>query len=190
MMREDRKYMICCIIGHTPKEFPFPYEENSDLYCEYCDVLSNEVEILLKHGYDYFILGADEGTDFDIYDCLWKFCQYSIWKEVICWEIALANPIPIVKQLTGVELERNDMMMKSEKVYIAAPHFEKDCVQKRDQYMIDNADIVLFVWNGIRKGRVWNAIQYARKHQKTIHYIMLQDIERYSYEDFTGLRLK
>ena len=36
-------------------------------------------------------------------------------------------------------------------------------MQKRNEWMVDETDILLAVWNGIKKGGTWNCIRYAQK---------------------------
>ena len=43
-------------------------------------------------------------------------------------------------------------------------------MQKRNEYMVDNSDIVIAVWDGT-KGGTYNCVQYAKKLGKEIIYI-------------------
>ena len=43
--------------------------------------------------------------------------------------------------------------------------------------MIDKSDLVIAVWNGEEKGGTWDTIKYARENNKTIRYIMLNEIK-------------
>ena len=49
-------------------------------------------------------------------------------------------------------------------------------MQKRNEYMVDNSDIVIAVWNGDKKGGTWNCIKYAQKLGKEIIYINPNEI--------------
>ena len=51
-------------------------------------------------------------------------------------------------------------------------------MHRRNRYMVDKADLVLAVWNGICSGGTWYTIQYARSLKKPIRYIMLDGIEK------------
>lgn len=46
--------------------------------------------------------------------------------------------------------------------------FYKGCDNVRDQYMIDNCDILLAVWDGNKSGGVWSTIRKAQKAGKKI----------------------
>lgn len=46
-------------------------------------------------------------------------------------------------------------------------------MQKRNEYMVDNCDILIAVWNGDKKGGTWNCIKYAQQLKKKIIFIMV-----------------
>lgn len=50
-------------------------------------------------------------------------------------------------------------------------------LQKRNEYMIDKCDILIAVWNGSKSGTK-NCIDYAKKKNKEIIYINVNDILR------------
>ena len=54
--------------------------------------------------------------------------------------------------------------------------YYRGCMHKRNRYMVDKADLVLAVWNGVCSGGTWETIKYARKNGKIIRYIMLNEI--------------
>lgn len=40
--------------------------------------------------------------------------------------------------------------------------------QKRNEWMVDNADAIMSYWDGVEKGGTWNCVKYARKVGKPI----------------------
>lgn len=48
--------------------------------------------------------------------------------------------------------------------------FYKGCDNVRDQYMVDNCDVLLAVWDGNKSGGVWSTIRKAQKKNKEIIY--------------------
>ena len=49
-------------------------------------------------------------------------------------------------------------------------------MQLRNEYMVDNADIVIAVWNGDKKGGTYNCVKYAEKLGKRIIQINPSDV--------------
>jgi len=55
-------------------------------------------------------------------------------------------------------------------------HYDKDCMQKRNRYMVDSSDIIIAVWNGKPSG-TGNTIRYAQEQEKTVIVIDPQTLE-------------
>ena len=163
--------MICCVTGHRPKGFPFPYDPMGIEYMLYFDTLFCEIEKMIKEGYRDFITGMAEGADIDFAKCVLYFRS----KEDVTLEAALPYPIRPQKKITEYIENRDDILMECDKKIIVSPYYYKGCMQKRNQYMVDKSDIVLAIWNNNFKGGTWNTIKYARSKGKPIRYIMLND---------------
>ena len=48
--------------------------------------------------------------------------------------------------------------------------FYRGCDNARDQYMVDNCDVLLAIWDGNKSGGVWSTIRKAKKACKKIIY--------------------
>lgn len=48
--------------------------------------------------------------------------------------------------------------------------FYKGCDNVRDQYMVDNSDILIAIWDGNKSGGVWSTIRKAQKKNLDIIY--------------------
>lgn len=49
-------------------------------------------------------------------------------------------------------------------------------MQKRNEYIVDQSDIVFAIWDSLEKGGTWNAIRYAKEKNKNIYkYFPLTD---------------
>lgn len=165
--------MICCVTGHRPKGFPFPYNADNVYYNTYLDVLEDTIEDMIYEGYTHFISGMADGVDLDfasIVSCI------SINFEGIILESALPYPLHIPIKSTERDEERNMLVNASQKITVVSPQYFKGCMQKRNRYMVDSSDLVLAVWNGEECGGTWDTIKYARKKGKNIRYIMLKEL--------------
>lgn len=59
------------------------------------------------------------------------------------------------------------MKKADEKVYVSKGTYTPWCMQKRNEYMVDNSDILLAVWDGSPGGTA-NCIKYAKKVNKDV----------------------
>jgi len=61
------------------------------------------------------------------------------------------------------------------KHYVSNEPYTHSCMQKRNEWMINRADLIIAMWNGKRSGGTYNAITYAKKLKKEIYYINPDD---------------
>lgn len=47
------------------------------------------------------------------------------------------------------------------KVIVCEGGYENWKLQKRNEYIVDNTNVLLSLWNGIKKGGTWNCLEYA-----------------------------
>ena len=57
--------MVCCVTGQRPSGFNFSRRIGDLSYMDYCSRLHDEIEYLIKYGYDVFITGMADGADID-----------------------------------------------------------------------------------------------------------------------------
>ncbi len=165
--------MVCCVTGHRPKGFPFPREKNNFFYSNYLVKLKKEIEILIEEGYGHFICGMAEGADLDFAECILNFRDSGM---SISLEAALPYPTPARTTTRSLVVKKREFLLSTcDSVIHVSPFYFKGCMQKRNTYMVDHADIVLAIWNGDCHGGTWNTIEYARKLGKNIRYIRLSD---------------
>lgn len=68
------------------------------------------------------------------------------------------------------------ILLSADKITLVSDKYSFDCMQKRNEYMVDNCDKLLAFWNGEQSGGTWNTIQYAKKVGKDIEIIDLQKL--------------
>lgn len=73
-----------------------------------------------------------------------------------------------------------DVLAKCDKETLLQKNYTSDCMQKRNEYMVDNSDYVIAVWNGKPNG-TGNTVKYAKKKNKVVLLVNSQtlEIERY-----------
>ena len=169
--------MICCITGHRPLKFPFDYTDKSSReFLAYQERLLFEIERLIDEGYRHFISGMAQGVDLDFAEAVILLREKHKLQNQICLELA----IPCANQTRNWK----DCYLKqyayvwanSEYQTQISQNYERGCMQRRNQYMVDRSDLVLAVWNGEEQGGTWNTVQYAKRKEKQIRFMLLNDL--------------
>ena len=47
--------------------------------------------------------------------------------------------------------------------------YNSSCMQDRNRFMVDNADVLISVWDGVESGGTWNCITYANTKPELRH---------------------
>ncbi len=173
--------MICCVTGHRPKGFPFKYNAADPfiddprecfLFSEYKEMLEKEVESLVNEGYTHFITGMADGADLDFAECVMR---NRIYHENIILEADMPYPTDVKKLMDGNKVRKSHILSNVNLIHNVSNRYYNGCMQKRNRYMVDRSDLVFAIWNGEEKGGTWDTIQYARKQNKPIRFLMLSD---------------
>lgn len=166
----------CCFTGHRPQKLG--YGENSIQ----CDELKGRLEELIKNliekeGVTHFISGVALGVDTYAANIVLNLkAQYP--------GITLECAIPCETQaVKWNERDRDiyyDLLAKCDKETLLQQNYTSDCMQKRNEYMVDNSDYVIAVWNGKPSG-TGNTVKYAQKNKKAVLLINPQTLEVENY---------
>lgn len=162
----------CCFTGHRPQKLG--YGENSIQ----CDELKNRLEELIielieKEGVTHFISGVALGVDTYAANIVLKLKSNY---PMITLECAIPCETQAVK---WNERDRDiyyDLLSKSDKETLLQQKYTSDCMQKRNEYMVDNSDYVIAVWNGKPSG-TGNTVKYAQKNNKMVLLVNPQTLE-------------
>lgn len=162
----------CCFTGHRPQKLG--YGENSIQ----CDELKSKLEELIielieKEDVTHFISGVALGVDTYAANIVLNLkTQYP--------DITLECAIPCENQAAKWnERDRDvyyDLISKCDKETLLQQKYSSDCMQKRNEYMVDNSDYVIAVWNGKPSG-TGNTVKCAKKSNKTVLLVNPQTLE-------------
>ena len=104
-----------------------------------------------------FLCGGAEGADTLFGECAFLFPHV---------KLKLCLPI---KSYRGHALDA--LKERADDIFWVSEVWDKGLNTKRDRYMVDNCDVLLAVWDGIKQGGTWRTIQYAMKKKKNIIFI-------------------
>lgn len=153
--------MIVGITGHRPNKLFNEYEYDGPCTKYILEQLLIEIKRLgVKKAISGMAIGAD-----------------TIWAELILSQnIPLIAAIPFKGQESRwpkAAQERYFKMLSNPLVtqQIVNSGYSNKAMQIRNEYIVDNCDVLIAVWNGIKEGGTWNTVNYAREKNKNIVYI-------------------
>lgn len=153
--------MTCCFDGYTKFELSYQREEN---YIKLKKSIINVLEDLIKEGFYNYLCGFDRGCDL-------LFAQCIIELKSKYHNITLRSVLPFEEQAsTWSEIDRElyfSLLSQCDKEIIIRPHYERECYEIRDRFMVEKSDIVIAVYDG-KLSLTMKTIKFAKQLCKMI----------------------
>lgn len=155
----------CCFTGHRPKSLPFGYNENEPACKKLKEQLMENIERqITDNGVTHFVSGMAMGVD--------------IYAAEAVLELKKKYPNITLECVILCETQANDwseswrdryfdIIIRSDDAKTLQTHYSSGCMRKRNEYMVDNSDVVIAVWNG-KKGGTGGTVEYALKNEKNV----------------------
>lgn len=169
------KQKICCLTGHRPKGFPWNYrDKDCKEQKEYLNTLEDTIiELIEKDGFNYFISGGAIGADQDFAEIVIKLKKRYPHIQL---EIAVPCHNQDVKWNSSDKARYKHILNNADFVNILSTSYTQNCMQKRNEYMVDKSDFVIVVWNGKHIGGTYNTLNYLNPLNKPYTIIDLTKI--------------
>jgi len=158
--------MIAAITGHRPNKLGNEY----DLVGPYTNfVKKNIFEWLDENKPEKIISGMALGVD-----QIWAICG-------IRMSIPVMAAIPCAGQESkwpqkSIDLYNNILNSKLvEKHFISSGRYTSDCMQNRNEWMVNNCNVLIAVWDGSSGGTA-NCVKYAESIGKDIFRIDIRNM--------------
>lgn len=165
--------MICCVTGHRPGGFPFPYGYGPR-YGLYRLALRKKIDTLVRAGYTDFITGMALGADLDFAEEVLFAARRFARKAPLTLEAAIPCPDQTRRWYNEKQILRyQNILAACHTQTLLSPVYTPFCMQNRNQYMVDKADLVLAIYNGATSGGTFHTITYAQKTGKPIEYLRI-----------------
>ena len=159
------KMKSCAFTGHRPRKFPWGYNEADARCVALKKALVGEIAKLVDGGYTDFLSGMAEGTD--------------SWAAMAVLALKEENPalqlhciLPCEGQAAGWSASAREryfsILEQADEVVYVRREYSKDCMLKRNRYLVDHAACLLAIYNGEWRGGTAMTVRYARKMGREI----------------------
>lgn len=158
-----------CASGHRPDGLLwFKGGYNKILHERFLEIIKENVEFAIKSGFSRFIAGGALGIDTD-------FALLILALKEQYGDITLEIAVPCKGQENSWSSKDKDVyryiLEHADKVTYLSEKYYPFCMQRRNEYMVNNSDAVLVCWNGIKKGGTYHTAKLAMKQNKSLLYI-------------------
>ncbi len=166
--------LTCCFTGHRPEKLGFQRGGAAET------ALKNRItgavlRLIQERGVRHFISGMALGVD--------TYAAQSVLKlKELFPEITLECAVPCRGQESRWSKEDKavytDILSRADTVTVLQDRYTPFCMQLRDAYMVDRADLVLAVWDGTPTGGTAYTVKCAEKRKKEIIVIPMEEKEK------------
>lgn len=156
--------MVCAFTGHRPEKLPWGGDE-MDPRCQALKVmLTRAVAREAEAGAGIFCCGMARGCDFYFAEAVLAEMKNSPGLQLEAW---LPCPTQADRWPRADQIRRQRILNQCTRIHIVEPEYTQGCMLRRDQAMVDRADMLLSVWDGSPGGTGWT-VRYARRRGKSI----------------------
>lgn len=150
----------CAFTGHRPQKLPWRFDETAPGCVALKEVLTAQIEALVKDGYTEFLSGMALGVD--------------MWAAQIVLALRETNPtlrlhciLPCTEQSARWSAASREqyraILEQADSIIFVNRANKKDCMLERNRFIVSYASVVLAVYNGEKRGGTAATVRYAQK---------------------------
>lgn len=179
------KNLSCCFTGYRPNKFPFTFGEGEE-YTAFENKLMSAIFSLPEEKCYTFYTGMAMG-----FDILAAELVLLLKNRRDCM-IELVCVLPFKGQENSWsshwQQRYNNVLSQADKIILLSDHYYKGCYFKRNEFMVDNSDIVLTFYDG-QAGGTAQTLAYANKKGKQIVNIAEDPENNIMFRDYENAEL-
>jgi len=163
--------ITCSFTGHRAAKLPWGFYENDPRCIKLKQQIYDTVEAVYDSGIRHFICGMANGCDLYFGEAVLRLKQLKN-------DVTLEAAIPFAGQADHwKEPEKSrwqHICDSSDYITIVSKTYTKECMNKRNRYMVDNSSVLIAAYNG-SKGGTQNTMLYAIRSKCEVIQIFLDE---------------
>ncbi len=160
-----RKEQTCCFTGHRPAKLPWGENEEDPRCISLKKRLDEELLNAYGKGMRHFICGMALGADL-------YFCEAALRLRKRYPDVAVEAALPCEEQSAGwKERDRRryfSLIEQCDYETMVQRAYDRQCMQRRDRYMVDRSAMVIAVYGGILGGTMYTLAYAMQKRLETV----------------------
>ena len=159
MELDPEKSRTCCFTGHRPEKLPWRFDESHPDCVALKARLREALKELYGRGCRHFITGMARGGDL-------YFAEEVLALREELPGITLEAAIPCPSQSDSWTLAQRqryqDILDRCDVEALVQREYTRDCMLRRNRYMVERSDFVLAVYDGMERGGTMYTLNYAK----------------------------
>ena len=163
------KKPACSFTGHRAAKLPWGFHEQDPRCIQLKQQIYDAIDAIYDSGVRHYICGMANGCDM-------YFGEAVLELKKVKKDVTLEAAVPFTGQADHwKEPEKSrwqNIYNNSDFITVVSKTYTKDCMNKRNRYMVDNCNVLLAAYNGT-KGGTQNTILYAIRSKKEVIQISI-----------------
>ena len=164
--------MTCCFTGHRPDKLPWGEDERDPRCQRLKRSLAQAVEDAYVMGCRRFLSGMARGCDLYFAEAVLELREWHGDVELECCR-------PCETQADSWPAPERDryqsILDRCNCETLVQHHYDRFCMMRRNQYMVNRSQRIIAVYNGLPKGGTYQTLLCAMKKGLTTHILDLED---------------
>ena len=161
----------CCFTGHRASKLPWGFNEQDDRCKALKIAIFDAVESVYDSGIRHYICGMANGCDL-------YFAEAVLELRQLHSDVTLEATVPYEGQSSGWsdrEKARWQRIVDLADFYtLVSLSYTRDCMQKRNKYMVDNSSVLIAAYNS-GSGGTLNTLLYAIRNGREVIQLPIQE---------------
>ena len=158
------KKAACSFTGHRAAKLPWGFNEQDPRCVQLKQQIYDAIDAIYDSGVRHYICGMANGCDM-------YFGEAVLELKKAKKDVTLEAAVPFAGQADHWREPEKSRWQKiyngSDYITVVSKTYTKDCMNKRNRYMVDNCNVLLAAYNGT-KGGTQNTILYGIRSKKEV----------------------
>ena len=154
----------CSFTGHRPGKLPWRYNERDPRCVDLKRRIRDAVDTAYQEGYRHFLCGMAQGCD--LYFCECVLALRARHPDVTV-EAAIPCPTQAAEWPEAEQVRYRTLVRAYDYETMVSDHYTRDCMQRRNRYLVDHASLLIAVCDGTAGGTRYT-IEYALRQRLNI----------------------
>ena len=159
------KELVCACTGHRLQNLPFRFNEMDERCIDLKERLYECVENIIKKGVTRFVSGMAIGVDLFFAEIVIELRDEKY--PDITLEAAIRCETQAIRWTEDLRERYYKILAQCDVETMLQKEYTRDCMQKRNRYLVDSCDYLIAVWDGTASG-TGSTVRYARENKKSI----------------------
>lgn len=168
----------CAFTGHRPEKLPWGYNEEDERCWALKERMWKAAQDIYDMGYRHFLCGMAQGCDL-------YFAETILALRCLAVGVTLEAVIPHEGQTSHWSEDQQEryerILSMCDKCTVLAPRYTSGCMQRRNRRMVDNASLLMAVYDGSGGGTGYTVGYALQQKVQVLHLDVVGDAPQSFY---------